>query len=309
MVEKQIVPTLFVAVDGNDAWSGRQPTPDGADGPFATLERARDEIRKIKSAHGLPQGGIAVELAGGTYEMPRALTLETQDSGTENAPVVYRARRGEEVRISGGKILTHFTRPSDASILERLSPAARDHILQADLKALDIDQYGSPGGGGIELFFADRPMLLARWPNEGFARIADLVGGDPVDVRGTKGDRRGKFYYEGNRPQRWVEERDPWVHGYWFWDWSDQRHKIANIDTDQRILAVEPPYHGYGYRRGQWFYAMNILAELDTPGEWYVDRERGILYFWPPDAVEEGRATVSVLDTLLEINSAEYLRW
>ena len=58
-----------------------------------------------------------------------------------------------------------------------------------------------------------------------------------------------------------------------------------------------PPYHVFGYRKGQWFYGFNILAELDQPGEWYLDRQMGVLYFWPPAPIESSRAMVSVLKT------------
>ena len=166
---------------------------------------------------------------------------------------------------------------------------------------------GQAGGGGLELFFNDRPMTLARWPNEGFVKITGLVGGRPVNVRGTKGDRIGKFMYAGERPKRWADEKDVWVHGYWFWDWSDQRHKVESIDTAKRIIAVKPPYHGYGYRVGQWFYAFNILAELDRPGEWYLDREAGTLYFWPPSDLAKGRAVVSVAGELVTMRGTSHV--
>ena len=45
-------PTAFyVAVTGNDAWSGRLPRPNAkrTDGPIATLTGARDAIRKLKT--------------------------------------------------------------------------------------------------------------------------------------------------------------------------------------------------------------------------------------------------------------------
>jgi hypothetical protein len=306
MVESLVALTLFVAADGDDSHSGRNFSALGPDGPFATLERARDEIRRIKDTQGLPPGGIAVELATGTYSMPRTLVFDARDSGTEAAPILYRARPQAQVRLAGGKTVGRFSKP-DEKTLARLDPAARPHVLQSDLKALGIEDYGSPGGGGIELFFADQPMTLARWPNDGFVQVAGLVGGDPIDVRGTQGDRIGKFHYEGDRPRRWTAEQDPWVHGYWFWDWSDQRHRVDSIDAEARVIAVEPPYHSYGYRQGQWYYAMNILAELDSPGEWYVDRQKGILYFWPPGPLEAGHPTLSVLDTLVEIDGAEHL--
>ena len=39
---------LYVSPAGDDAWSGRRPDPtrDGRDGPFATLEAARDALRE-----------------------------------------------------------------------------------------------------------------------------------------------------------------------------------------------------------------------------------------------------------------------
>jgi hypothetical protein len=300
---------LYVAASGRDDWSGRLPAPNrkGTDGPFATLERARDEIRKMKQAGGLPRGGATVMVRGGTYQREGPFVLTTEDSGSEGSPVIYRAYKGEQVRLVGGRAVTNFGPVTDPAILRRLDAAARGKVLQADLRALGIMDFGEVKGGGLELFFQDRPVTLARWPNEGFTRIVDVVGGQPYDIRGTVGDRIGKFVYEGDRPKRWVGEKDVWVHGYWFWDWSDQRHKVETIDTERRVISVVPPYHGYGYRKGQWFYAFNILAELDSPGEWYLDRESGVLYFWPPAPIEQGTAVVSVLPTLVTLRDTSHV--
>jgi hypothetical protein len=150
-------------------------------------------------------------------------------------------------------------------------------------------------------------MTLARWPNEGFVRIAQTFNLDPLSVHGMCGDRIGRFAYEGDRPSRWVGEKDGRVHGYWFFDWADQRHRIESIDTEKRILAVAPPYHTYGYRNGQWFYAYNLLSELDAPGEWYLDRESGTLYFWPPAPIRRGLPTVSVIPSLITMNEASFV--
>lgn len=301
--------TLFVAMDGTDTWSGRiaEPDPAGDDGPFATLERARDEIRQLKRAGKMPKDGVTVELRGGVYQRTAAFTLSEADSGREDAPVIYRARQGEEVRLVGGQGVSNFEPVTNPKILERLAPNARGNVLQANLHTLGITDFGMVEGSGLELFFDDKPMTLARWPNDGFIKLVDVVGGDPVDVRGTKGDKIGKFVYEGDRPKGWSKENDLWVHGYWFWDWSDQRHKVESIDTEQRIISVQPPYHSYGYRVGQWFYALNLLTELDVPGQWFLDRETGILYFWPPTPLEGGEPTVSVINTLVTMENVEYV--
>jgi hypothetical protein len=306
---------FHVASDGNDAWSGKLAAPNAAktDGPFATLVRARDEVRTLKP---LPAGGVTVEVAGGVYELQQPLELTGQDSGAAETPIVYRARPGESVRLVGGRTVTGWKPVTDAAVRQRLDPAARDKVVQADLRALGVSDFGRMSGGfgqsggpGLELFFADKPMTLARGPNDGFLKITDVHGPTPVDVRGTKGCREGVFSYAGDRPQRWVGEKDAWVLGYWFWDWAEQRHKVETLDPQQHRITVAQPYHGYGYRKGQWFYGFNILAELDAPGEWYLDRESGVLYFWPPAPVAEHRAVVSVLPTLLTMNEVSYVTW
>jgi Right handed beta helix region len=287
---------FFVSPNGNDAQAGTKAQP------FRTLEAARHAVRKV--GHNQE---ITVWLRAGVYERKAPFELTSRDSGTDGNAVTYRAWGGEEVRIVGGKRITGWKPVTDRAILDRLVPDARGKVLQANLKAAGLNDYGQVKGGGLELFFNHRPMTLARWPNKGFVKIVGLVQPGSANVRGTKGSKIGKFMYAGDRPKRWVGEKDVWVHGYWFWDWADEREKVESIDTEKHVISVVPPYHNYGYRVGQWFYAFNILAELDTPGEWYLDREKGILYFWPPAPIEKGRAVVSVADDLLSLNNVSYV--
>ncbi len=287
---------FFVSPQGDDANAGTKAQP------FRTLEAARDAARKADHSE-----AVTIWLRAGVYERTEPLQLSDADSGTRDHIVTYRAWPDEEVRIVGGRVIKDWKPVTDSAILDRLVPEARDHVICADLKELGLTDYGQVKGGGLELFFDDRPMTLARWPNEGFVKIVGLVEPDTVNVRGTKGSKTGKFMYEGDRPSRWLKENDPWVHGYWFWDWSDERQKIESIDTKKHIISVEPPYHGYGYRVGQWFYGMNLLAELDAPEEWYLDRQSGILYFWPPRPIAEGHAVVSVSKGLLNLSHVSHM--
>ena len=289
-------PTFFVSTRGNDAWTGKlaDPNTSGTDGPFATLERARDAIRQLKALQGLPKGGAAVELRGGVYELRQTFELGKEDSGLPDSRIVYRSRPGETVRLVAGKVVNGFQPVTDAAVLDRLDPAARGNVFQADLHALGISDCGRVDSGGMEVFFGDKAMTLARWPNDGFVRIVDMVG-DAVKHGRHMTHTKGIFVYDGDRPKRWANEKDPWVHGYWYHDWSEQRHRVKHIDTEKRIIEIEPPYHGYGYRKGKWYYAFNLLSELDRPGEWYVDRQSGTLYFWPPQPMATQQTLVSVL--------------
>ncbi|MCX6904597.1 MAG: hypothetical protein NTW03_14170, partial [Verrucomicrobia bacterium] len=299
--------TFYVATNGNDEWSGTWPQPTGNDGPFAGIERARDVVRSYRQAGFATVGQIVIEVGGGLYEWARPLDLTTADSGTLGSPVLYRARAGEEVRLSGGRIVGGWSLVTDSATLARLDPSARGKVWRANLPAQGITNFAAPTAGsgwaqsdpGLELFFQDKPMTIARWPNEGYVNIVQALGPTTNDVRGTVGTVEGIFSCDGSRLARWVGQPDVMVHGFWFWDWADQRQKVQSIDTVSNIITLVPPWHTYGYRNGQWFYAYNLLPELDQPGEWYLDRQSGELFFWPPAAITNGAVMVSQLNSLL----------
>ncbi len=295
--------TLHVAPDGNDAAAGTS----GA--PLHTLIGARDRVRALRADGKYPGEGVVIELAPGEYALDAPLALTQQDSGAEAAPIVWSAATKGGASIVGSRRIPAFIPVNDDATLKRLPEEARGHVVQADLRALGITDYGSSEGGGLSLIFNGKPMTLARWPNEGFTKIVEEAGADQVDIRGTTGTKQGRWVYEGDRPARWLDEPDAWVHGYWFWDWSDQRHKVKSIDPARRILEVKPPYHGYGYRKGQWYYAFNLLCEIDQPGEWYLDRAKGILYCWPPSDPAAGDARVTVLNDLVTMDQVSHVEF
>jgi hypothetical protein len=282
--------TLYVSPKGDDR------NPGTKENPFVSLERARDEIRKSK------KGGVTVFVRGGEYAVKQTFKLTAGDSGAENAPVVYAAFGRETPRFTGGARIGGFTRVTDPAVLARLPEHARGKVWQADLKAQGIGDYGVPGLKGtygarrreplLELFFDGKPMEIARWPNDGFVTTGEVFGPQTTDKKGRKHTVGGQFAYDGDRPARWKDESDAWLYGYWFHDWADSYEKIASIDTAQRLITLAPPLHHYGFAKGRRYHALNLLSEIDRPGEWYLDRSRGVLYLWPPS--NPNRATVEV---------------
>ncbi len=290
--------------------TGSDANPGTDSQPFATLERARDAVRALQRP--LPQGGVAIEVHAGTYELVRPLELGIEDSGTPDAPVVWRACKGDTVRLASGRTLRGWQLVTDAQVLQRLDSAARGHVWQADLRAHGITQYSemksAPAWGssetGLEVFFRDRPMTLARWPNEGYSTIGSTPDLN-YDVRGTRGTASGRFTFEGDRPARWANEPDVMLHGWWFWDWADQRLRVSTIDLPTREIALDN--RGAVLRPGQWYYAYNLFCELDQPGEWYLDRQAGILYLWPPEPVEDGHVMVSLVPGVVTMHDVSHV--
>ncbi|HIJ53859.1 MAG TPA: right-handed parallel beta-helix repeat-containing protein [Planctomycetes bacterium] len=303
---------FYVSPGGNDGASGSSGVK-----AFATLHRARDAIRELKKTTGLPEGGITVWIRGGEYYLEQGFELTSEDSGTAEAPIVYRAMPGERVRIIGGLEVSGRQKVRDQAILDRLAPAARGQVYQVDLRAQGIDDFGqlrSRGFGrgtspaALELFFQDKPMNLARWPNDSFVKIAGFTEAKDDGHGRRLGELSGGFNYDGDRPNRWKDTNDIWVHGYWAYDWANSYEHIAHIDIKKRHIKTSPPYGNYGFRTGGRFYFLNVLEELDKPGEWYLDSKSGILYFWPPAPIEQGRSLVSILEEpMVHLNSTSYI--
>ena len=136
-----------VATDGNDAWSGKLTSPNRSrsDGPFATIERARDAVRKQKKTAATET--FTVYVRGGVYPLARTLRFSAEDSGTPAAPVVYRAFKNEKPVLLGGRQITGFV-------------PDKGEILKADLAS-----QGLKGVFFRQLLFDGKRQPLARWPN------------------------------------------------------------------------------------------------------------------------------------------------
>lgn len=272
-------------------------SPKGADTnagtkafPFASLERARDAARA--ATHDAP---ITIWLRSGEYRRTTTFALTSADSGTAAAPVVYRAMPGERVRVVGGARVSTFK-------------TWRGKIVRSDLRAQGITNYGEivsrgmrrPHSAALEVFFNGQPMTLARWPNTGWTYTGAA----------TRDKAQNQFAYEGERAARWVNAPDAWVHGYWYYDWADHYERITAIDTAHHVIETAAPNPNYNYRAGQRWQVVNVLEELDEPGEWYVDRAAGMLYFWPPSPIAAGVAEISLLDgPLVSVEGASYVEF
>jgi len=292
---------LFVAPKGDDSWSGTELEARGSDGPLATLERARDILRET----GIPRGGATVNILPGDYERQTTLELTEEDSGTADGRVIYTSFGGR-VRLLGGRTVSGFVPVSEESIRRRLRRDARKFVMELDLRKWgisDIDRLRSRGFGRstspshMELYFGGKRMVLARWPNEAYAKITTVAEEVSIGDRGQFGRLESGFIFKSDRPAGWETLDNVWVHGYWAYDWANTYEQIDSIDPHTGLVKTRPPHGMYGFKAGQRFYFLNVLEELDSPGEYYIDDDSGKLYFWPPEDPGVSEAAVSILGT------------
>ncbi len=286
---------LHVAPGGDDRWSGllAASNADMTDGPFATLERARDEIRRVREADGLPSGGATVWLHGGVYRFAEPFALAAEDSGTDDAPIAYRAVDGDDVVLSGGKPVDGFE-PHEGE------------IVRADVGDMGLDGLTTESTDPLqpfELFFNGERMDLARWPNRDHD---DPRGGKWAYIRSIPEEGTKTTFgvvADSERMACWAQAPNTQVQVLPQYNWRDQFIGIESTDPGTGEVVLSTPT-AYDIMPGRRFYVRNVLEELDAPGEWYFDRERNHIYFWPPAPLEEGSVTISYAENVVRIDGA-----
>ena len=273
---------FYVAVNGNDKWSGTLPEPNLAktDGPFATIESAQQAIRHLKkkvyekkeppietrfigSPHIYGNGrDILVLIRGGIYPVSQPIKFEAKDGGERvetNLPtgafeyhklkdyyVTYAAYPYEIPIITGGKPVTNWTKKQNG-----------------------VWETHFPGESVNSLYVKGERQTLARTPNKGYFPVA-VMPTDPDYFQFNNGDIQTWPNMENNRIHLVVR-------------WSTIHSSIKSIDNNNRaylesshngLMDVPPKY-----------YVENVKALMDSPGEWYFDEKTKVLSLIPPQDV------------------------
>lgn len=257
---------LYVSPAGSDVHPGTE------DRPLATLRHAQDVVRAIAKLHKVP---VTVYLRGGTYYLPEPIVFTPEDSGSAAAPVVYRSYPGEEVVINGSRLLELSWRTGLGDV----------RVAKIAAKDLHIDQ----------LFVNGKRQPQARWPN--YVLKGGIDTGYNSGMRASGGTPLARFVYDPDRfsPRRWKHPEGAVLHIFQGSGWGNLVWRIGGVDFDRHEIAIGDG----GWQMGTlWFgkpdqqvsadsrfFIENVREELDAPGEWYFEREQGLLYYIPPQGL------------------------
>ncbi len=242
---------------------------------------------------------------------------------------------------------TDFAPITDPATLARVQTTAQGKVLMLDLEKLGLKHIASypehftDNGGIVELFVDNRRMPLSRYPNKigemTIKRVLVNGGGqekpgdwrdyynsnDPAKKRALEigPPRPGVFEYReehADAHQRRAKQLDRgvWIKGYWRVVWQNEAVRIAELDTAKGTIKLAVPLsNGIGskYHRPEGsgeevYWAMNLLEEIDQPGEWAIDFVDKRLYFYPPGPL--GDASILISDTaspVIDIEDSEFL--
>ncbi|MBL7039828.1 MAG: hypothetical protein ISR77_14420, partial [Pirellulaceae bacterium] len=213
---------FYVSAIGKDNWSGRLSVQNAeeTDGPFATLTRARNAIRELKSEK-RSKGPVTVMVLGGTYYLTEPFVLDSQDTGTDQEPITYTAYPGQKPILSGGRKIVGWE-PYQGNIL-------RCHLPETKEGRWSFRQ----------LFFNGERQIRARWPNR---KPNDPLYGGWAFVEATlpEGDQKAaefRFAPDG-APRHWARPGQAEVNVFPWYCWVNDIIPVKQVDTGNRMIIL-----------------------------------------------------------------------
>ncbi len=280
--------TVYAAPTGNDASSGTSAAQ-----PVRTLQRAQHLVRQRNQAM---TGDIRVELADGTYQLSQPLTLTDADSGTNGHRVIWTAAVGARPVISGGVPISGWKQvDAGKNVWSAPAPAG------LNTRQLYVNGTRATRARGAA------PTALT-WTDSGYTAGSPAMAGwrNPGDI---------EFVYTGGIGA-WTEIRcsvgriastGTITMGQPCWNNSNQRYikpewnRTANLVGPGRLGNPGPEPGGSGIPPT---YVENAFELLDSPGEWYLDRSAGTVFYIPRTGENLGTAkvTAAALEKLIDGN-------
>lgn len=263
---------FFVATDGNDSNEGT------FDSPFATIERAQEEVRKINKNM---TGDITVYLRGGIYAPADTLSFDESDSGTNGYYVKYKAYNGEDVTITGGDKITGWQKYNDK--IWKASYGTGDYMRQLSVNG----------------------NRARRAQTESPAHITALYNDEEDSTYEVDG-----VVVDGSQFASYKNKEDIQLHlGC---GWKTYLFNVTGIEQaeDTSIFTLmQPDCNAAGTDTQHPLKAdlnvtvENAFEELDTEGEFYYDRQEQTVYYMPRTGEDMSTADVRAarLEILLEV--------
>lgn len=254
--------TFTVAPAGHDSNPGSQEKP------LATLEAARDAARKAEA------GPHRIVVMPGEYFLAEPLVLDLQDNG-----LLIEAGEGGVVTLYGGSAVSGW-QPDGDKFWAADVPEVKAGTW--DFRALVVngrmpERARLPESGT----FIHKSLFDVRW-------LSSVGGG--WDRKPTDEELTTMLYDPEDIPPS-LDVNNAEIRVYHMWDESMVGVK-AN-DTQRHAFVFSTPTKSPPGAFGVKKYALfNTREGMTRPGQWYLDRTRGKIVYWPLPGEDMTKAKV-----------------
>ena len=325
--------SIYVATTGND---------EIGDGtilkPYLTLMKAKTAANTAKASS---TNGVTIWFRSGTYSMPTTVSFTNSDAGSVGKPIIYRAYTNENVIFTGAKSVNPSKWTAYTGSATRLNPAVTaSQIQECTLTNLTMavtgimpDKIDDVNNAFYQ--FTNLPGVywngvrqkLARFPNDypNYMEVKSVVTGGSSTVAGVFNYKTlTSELYDANmnkvsgREAAWAAAltHGVFVKGYWRCNWQITTLKLAAIDLAAKTMTITPSVtlgNKYKLPLGSGhepYYVVNLLEEIDQPGEWCIDALDGKVYIYAPAALTT--SNLSIADNklaMLDLNTVNYVQF
>ncbi|MFC1796540.1 right-handed parallel beta-helix repeat-containing protein, partial [Pseudomonadota bacterium] len=287
---------FYVATAGSDDASGEITAP------FATLPRAVEALREMRSA-GNSEPGV-IYLRDGRHQLAETLVLGIDDGRTtvEDRIPLTEPGAGESAAEAH---LTIAAYPDERPILSSGVPVDGWEPAPADLDGLSSNAQG-------QVWVADIPAGMDRfytlYDSQGRLNRARQSGFFPSEP----GDKR-TLHFPPGAMKNWSNLSDVEVQVRPSRAWVVNMLPLESVDEEKGIartrvsatynMSALSPYLQGKVDASAW--VENVLDALDEPGEWVVNSAAGKVYLWPRDPSDNGTPQGILAPALTELIRVE----
>lgn len=275
--------TFYISPYGSDYNDGTY------DKPFHTLYRARQSVRWQKERGAVSAGGFNIVLKSGRYFLDSALYLDSKDSGINFT--------GEDGAVITGAVSFDKNQFRDLSEddtnYSRIKSDLRDKIKWVSLESLNrLDEPKEVNEMHSEMsdYIVSKDNIRlksARYPNDTMLRV------DNVYKSGSQNDTEFIIGYTDENISSWLKPDEVYLEGFGDVLWKYQKIRIGSIDTANKKITSGGTKLYSGIQVDAYIWFSNVLEELDSEDEQYIDRTQKRLYFYSDENTENISISVS----------------
>jgi len=242
---------FYVSNNGNDSLDGLSPTVSKTSGPLLSISEALKRAREARAKEQTDKYlKINILLRGGYYNLKEPIIITPEDSGVNSfCPLVIAPYKNEKVILSGGE---------EIKGLQRVP--GKPGYWSTTVKDVKDGQWYFR-----QLFIDGKRWTRARTPNNGYFRI---VGNSPSHTP-------VKFNFKpGDIKKDWAGRG---IEVIAYLAWADFRLFIKDVDEQNNIVTLTGDVRESNRENNAKYHLENSIEFLDAPGEWFLDKNTGIL--------------------------------